>query len=158
MPWQELDAVSGAPLERRKAVLEALLSKAKATDGPVRYSAHVTGGGDAFLRRACGLGLEGAVSKRRDTPYTSGRGMTWLKTKCLKRQEVVIGGYTEPDGARVGLGALLVGVRDGAQLRYAGKVGTGFSDADLRVLAPRLRRLRRRDSPFSAAPRFQRVH
>lgn len=148
----------GAPLESRKAALEALLSKAKATDGPVRYSAHVTGGGDAFLRRACGLGLEGAVSKRRDAPYTSGRGMTWLKTKCLKRQEVVIGGYTEPDGARVGLGALLVGVRDGAQLRYAGKVGTGFSDADLRVLAPRLRRLRRRDSPFGAAPRFQRVH
>lgn len=148
----------GAPLESRKAALEALLSKAKATDGPVRYSAHVTGGGEAFLRRACGLGLEGAVSKRRDAPYTSGRGMNWLKAKCLKRQEVVIGGYTEPDGARVGLGALLVGVREGGQLRYAGKVGTGFSDADLRVLTPRLRRLRRRDSPFSTAPRFQRVH
>ena len=148
----------GAPLERRKTTLEALLAKAKAAEGPVRYSAHVVGGGGAFLRRACGLGLEGAVSKRRDAPYTSGRGMTWLKAKCLKRQEVVIGGYTEPEGARVGLGALLVGVRDGAQLRYAGKVGTGFSDADLRTLAPRLRRLRRRDSPFHPAPRIQRVH
>jgi bifunctional non-homologous end joining protein LigD len=148
----------GSPLESRKAALQTLLAKANAGEGPVRYSAHVAGGGGAFLRRACGLGLEGAVSKRRDAPYSSGRGMTWLKAKCLQRQEVVIGGYTEPEGARVGLGALLVGVRDGATLRYAGKVGTGFSDADLRALVPRLRSLRRRESPFDAAPRFPRVH
>jgi bifunctional non-homologous end joining protein LigD len=148
----------GEPLERRKAALEALIGKASAGDGPVRFSAHVVGGGGAFLRRACGLGLEGAVSKRRDAPYTSGRGMTWIKAKCLQRQEVVIGGYTEPAGARVGLGALLVGVGDGAKLRYAGKVGTGFSDADLRALAPRLGRLRRRDSPFASSPRIHGVH
>jgi bifunctional non-homologous end joining protein LigD len=148
----------GAPLEERKAALESLLARAKPAGGPVRYSAHVVGGGGAFLRRACGLGLEGAVSKRRAAPYTSGRSLAWLKAKCLKRQEVVIGGYTEPEGARVGLGALLVGVQDGAKLHYAGKVGTGFSDADLHALTSRLERLRRRDSPFAATPRFPRVH
>ena len=101
---------------------------------------HVVGHGDTFLSHACELELEGAVSKRRDAPYRAGRGRDWVKTKCLKRQEFVVLGYTEPQGARTDFGALLLGVHDDdGRLRYAGRVGTGFTDTALRDLGTLLR-------------------
>ena len=144
--------LTALPLEERKAALGELVGE-KAS-GIVRYSAHVVGGGVEFLRQACRLHLEGAVAKRRDAPYRSGRGRDWLKVKCGRRQEVVIGGFTRGEGSRVGLGALLVGVREGPRLVFAGKVGTGFDAKSLRALTSRLEKLERRDSPFDPAPRI----
>jgi bifunctional non-homologous end joining protein LigD len=140
-----------AALEDRKAALADLL---EGTPPAVRYSAHVVGSGKEFFEKACGLSLEGIVSKRRDAPYDTGRGRSWLKVKCLRRQEVVIGGFTDPGGSRTGLGALLVGVHEkGAGLVYAGKVGTGFTEKVLRDLRRRLLALGQRECPFRQAPR-----
>ena len=137
----------GARLEARKGALAAVVPPG--ARGVLRYSEHTVGGGDVFFRAACGLGLEGIVSKRRDASYRSGRDATWLKTKCLREQEFVIGGFTEPVGARVGLGALLLGVYQDGRLRYVGRVGTGFSTASARTLRRQLDRLARAQSPFA---------
>src|SRR5262249_6376759 len=108
--------------------------------------------GAGVLREACHMGLEGIVSKRRDLPYEAGRNRNWLKTKCVKRQEFVIGGFTDPEGSRVGIGALLVGVNQGGHLRFAGKVGTGFSSDLLTEIHRRLKARERKESPFSPKP------
>jgi bifunctional non-homologous end joining protein LigD len=92
------------------------------------------------------------VSKKRDAPYTPGRGKTWLKTKCLLRQELVIGGYTDPEGARTHIGALLVGYYEDGKLRYGGKVGTGFSMKDLVDIKRALSTIEIAKSPFSPEP------
>jgi len=144
-----------APLAQRKEALRALLDEAGSTesDGPIRWSDHVTGQGEDFYRQACRFGLEGIVSKRADLAYRSGRGKDWLKVKCLQRQEMVIGGFTEPEGARAGLGALLLGVYEGGRLVYAGKVGTGFSAKVLVELRRQLERSERQSQPFANPPR-----
>jgi bifunctional non-homologous end joining protein LigD len=143
------DDVALAPLEERKARLAKLIGGKRPH---VRYSDHVVGRGGEFFALACKRGLEGIVSKRRDLPYAPGRGAAWLKTKCLLRQELVIGGYTEPEGTRAHVGALLVGYYDGGKLAYAGKVGTGFSNRMLAELAAELAPLARETSPFSPEP------
>jgi bifunctional non-homologous end joining protein LigD len=143
------DDLSQLPLEQRKARLEALIG----TPGVIRYSDHVIGSGRAFFELACRRGLEGIISKRRDRPYQPGRSQAWLKTKCLLRQELVIGGFTDPERSRVGLGALLVGYHDDQRrLVYAGKVGTGFSHAMLIELRAQLAALARDGSPFTPEP------
>jgi bifunctional non-homologous end joining protein LigD len=142
--------VAALPLIERKAKLAALL--ARANQPTLRYSDHVIGNGGAFFRAACAKGLEGIVSKRRDAPYIPGRGGGWLKTKCLQRQELVIGGYTDPEGARTHIGALLVGYYEGGRLVYAGKVGTGFTMKTLLELKRALAPLERAASPFSPEP------
>jgi bifunctional non-homologous end joining protein LigD len=137
------------PLEERKQALERLL----ASGGLIRYSAHVVGDGAAFFGRACGMGLEGIVSKLRAQPYKAGRNTGWQKSKCTRRQELVIGGFTDPEGARQGIGALLVGVHDdGGRLLFAGKVGTGFSQRSARELRQRLDALEQKTSPFQPHP------
>jgi len=110
-------------IQARKDELKQLLSRGPART--IRYSDHVVGNGKAFFQHASQLGLEGMVSKRLGTKYRPGRNMDWLKTKVLRRQEFVIGGFTLPDGARQGVGAILVGYYEGTDLRWAGKVGTG---------------------------------
>ncbi len=90
--------------------------------------------GDDFFRQACSFALEGVISKRGDQPYRPGRGKDWLKVKCLRRQEFVIAGYTDPEGSRTGFGALLLAVHEGKELVLAGKVGTGFNEPTLRDL------------------------
>jgi bifunctional non-homologous end joining protein LigD len=140
------------PLEARKKRLESLLARLP-RDGRLRYAAHVVGEGPAFFRQACARGLEGIVSKRRDLPYTAGRGRGWLKVKCVQRQELVIGGFTDPKGSRTGIGALLVGVHDArGALVFAGKVGTGFTQRSAVELRRRLERLERKTCPFSPCP------
>ncbi len=136
------------PLEQRKIRLEQLV----ANQPTIRYSEHVIGGGPAFFAAACQRRLEGIISKRRDAPYMPGRGKTWLKIKCTQRQELVIGGFTEPSGKRAHLGALLVGYYEGGELRYAGKVGTGFTAKTLAELAQLLAPLEIAASPFTPAP------
>ncbi len=139
------------PLEERRAALRSLLrSRARAR---VRLSVPLEGDGRKVFVAACRRGLEGIVSKRRDARYRSGRGGEWVKTKCHQEQEFVIGGFTEPKGARQDLGALLVGVYGDGALRFAGKVGTGFSNASARALRRRLEALERTGNPFVPRPR-----
>ncbi|HYL05377.1 MAG TPA: DNA ligase D [Thermoanaerobaculia bacterium] len=144
-----------APLAERKEALRRLLEAAGVTadGGPLRWSDHVTGQGEDFYRHACRYGLEGIVSKRADLPYRAGRSKEWLKVKCLQRQEMVIGGFTDPEGARAGLGALLLGAYEDGKLVYAGKVGTGFTAQVLLDLRRRLEPSERRTPPFANPPR-----
>jgi DNA ligase D-like protein (predicted ligase) len=133
------------PLRSRKGLLRRALS----FGGPVRLTPHRNRGGEELFREACRRGWEGLIAKRADSPYTHERSRDWLKLKCSAEQELVIGGYTAPRGSRTELGALLLGYYDGGRLRYAGKVGTGFTQATLRDLAARLTPLRRERSPFA---------
>ena len=140
------------PLLARKEGLSKLLQPAS-EEAPIRYSDHVVGDGETLFKHACQYALEGIISKRKDRPYTSGRGRDWLKIKCLQRQEFVIGGFTEPSGSRKGLGALLLGVHDEAgALRYAGRVGTGFTEESLKDLRARLSALEQKSPPFLNPP------
>ena len=132
------------PLEQRRQVLEGVLR----WSDPLRTTEQVTGDGAALLAEACGDGWEGLIAKRLGTPYVSTRSRDWLKLKCTRAQELVIGGFTAPRGSRTDLGALLVGHFDGDRLRYAGKVGTGFTHATLRELSETLAPLVRDTSPF----------
>ena len=139
------------PLTQRKAVLRKLVGKGRAA---VRMGPEIAGRGDAFFHQACKLGLEGTLAKRADSPYSSGaRNGDWRKVKCVQRQEMVIGGYTEPSRARTGFGALLLGHYAGDELRYAGKVGTGFDERTLQTLHRELVKRERPAAPFANPPR-----
>lgn len=140
-----------AVLLERKRLLESLLEPAP---GNVRFSSHLRGEGVRFFREACRLGLEGVVAKFADSTYYAGRNRNWVKVKCGMRQEMVIGGYTDPEGSRSGLGALLLGVYEAnGKLRYSGKVGTGFDHATLVRLRKKLDGMVQRQVPFSNPPR-----
>jgi bifunctional non-homologous end joining protein LigD len=141
------------PLEQRKARLEKLVKPRRgAKPGVIRYSDHVVGSGKRFFELACARGLEGIVSKRRDKAYLPGRSSAWQKTKCLQRQELVIAGFTDPEGDRRGIGALLVGYYEGDRLVYAGKVGTGYTHKMLVELRQLLEPDEVRASPFEPEP------
>jgi bifunctional non-homologous end joining protein LigD len=146
-----LDGMSLArvPLEQRKHLLRERLDP---LDGSVvRYLPHIDGAGPEILREACELGLEGIISKRRSAGYTAGRGRSWLKIKCGRQDEFVVGGYTDPKGSRGDLGALLLGAFDAqGELRYVGRVGSGFGAQQRRELRMRLDALARKTSPFAA--------
>lgn len=140
------------PLEARKHELLRLVGRPNER-GRIRYSDHVVGQGDRMFAEACRFGLEGIISKRRDAPNRPGRGDTWLKTKCVHRQEFVVGGFTDPEGSRQGIGALLVGFYEAdGRLTFAGKVGTGFTAAVARDLRKRLERIEQRECPFDPPP------
>jgi bifunctional non-homologous end joining protein LigD len=138
------------PLVERKARLEALVGRRKT--GPIRYADHVEGSGKPFFVRACRLGLEGIISKRAAEPYRRGRHGDWVKTKCTHEQEFVIGGFTDPEGSRAGLGALLIGYYLRGRLVFSGKVGTGFSQKSAIDLRRQLEAIAQKDSPFDPPP------
>ncbi len=148
--WLDGEDLSSLPLEQRKARLNELLADAPL---PLRFSPHVIGGGPRAHADACRAGLEGIIAKRRDGAVAPGRGRSWVKVKCMGRQEFVIGGFTEPQGARQGLGALLIGHHQDGRLVWAGKVGTGFSVASARALRARLDPLVQEHAPFTPVPR-----
>ncbi|WP_114946506.1 non-homologous end-joining DNA ligase [Microvirga calopogonii] len=140
----------GLPLEERKRRLSKLLAKAPAT---IRVSEHRVGGGKALYKQACQLRLEGIISKRRDSLYTGTRSEDWLKVKCLNTEEFIIIGYTEPQRSRVGFGALLVGYyTPEGEIRYAGKVGTGYSREFLIGFQKRLEKIEQTD-PTAVLPK-----
>jgi bifunctional non-homologous end joining protein LigD len=128
-----------------------LLRRALAFRDPLRLVTHRNREGEALLREACRRGWEGLIAKRADAPYAHRRSADWRKLKCSAGQELVIGGFTAPKGSRTDLGALLLGYFEGGGLRYAGKVGTGFTRETLRDLAARLAPLREDRSPFADA-------
>jgi bifunctional non-homologous end joining protein LigD len=146
----EGERLESLTLEERKARLKKLVGRGKA--GRIRYAEHVEGRGDEFFQQACRIGLEGIISKRRDMPHRPGRHGDWLKTKCTLRQEFVIGGFTEPEGARAGIGALLIGYYDDERLVFAGKVGTGFTHRMTLDLRRRLDAIERDACPFVPPP------
>jgi bifunctional non-homologous end joining protein LigD len=136
--------VRSLALQERRDVLEEVLR----WRDPLRMTEQLTGDGAALLAEACRDGWEGLIAKRLGTPYVSTRSRDWLKLKCTRAQELVIGGYTAPRGSRAHLGALLVGHFEGDRFRYAGKVGTGFTRTTLRELSERLAPIVRETSPF----------
>jgi bifunctional non-homologous end joining protein LigD len=142
--WIDGRDVRPLPLDERRAILKTLpLALPVARVTPLA--------GDAPWERACREGWEGVIAKRRDSPYEGRRSKAWLKMKCEASQELVVGGFTDPQRSRVGLGALLVGYFDGDDFVFAGKLGTGFDNALLRDLRARLDALERKSSPFTRA-------
>jgi len=150
LPYLDGYDLSKVSLLDRKRLLQPLLQ----STGELKFSDHVVGAGDEFFAQACKLRLEGIISKRVDSPYQPVRGANWVKIKCGMRQEMVVGGFTDPQNSRTGFGALLLGVydRDG-DLRYAGKVGTGFDDATLAQLRGTLDGLVQPEPPFINPPK-----
>lgn len=149
LPWWNGRDLRAEPLAARKQRLTTLLS-AQVGGDRLRISDHVRGKGDVFYQQACAFGLEGVVSKRVDAPYRSARTSDWLKAKCRLRQEFVVGGYTDPAGGRAGFGALILGLYEpDGDLRYCGRVGTGFDDRTLRELRARLGKLETGAPPFA---------
>ena len=140
------------PLYERKRQLASLLDGLP-EDGPLRYSDHVLGQGRTVFQTACRRGLEGLIAKQVDSRYVAGRNKHWVKVKCHRRQEFVIGGFTDPSGSRRGFGALLLGVYEGkGNLVYVGRVGTGFSEERLSQLYRALRSLQQRQPAFIKPP------
>lgn len=136
------------PLEERRAVLQRIVER-KPHD-KVRFSGVFEARPEDVVASACKLGLEGVIAKRRGSPYVHRRSGDWLKLKCSQRQEFVIGGWTDPQGSRTGIGSLLLGIHDEkGQLQYAGNVGTGFSEQSLRDLRQRLEAVAAPASPFA---------
>jgi bifunctional non-homologous end joining protein LigD len=148
--WIEGRDVTSLPLEERRALLQRLplaspLHRVELVDGEQPWE------------RACREGWEGVIAKRRGSPYEHRRSKHWLKMKCEASQELVVGGFTDPQGARVGLGALLVGYYDRDDLVFAGKVGTGFDTTLLLDLRKRLDALEQSVPPFTKGTGLPRV-
>ncbi|CAG0931151.1 Multifunctional non-homologous end joining protein LigD [Planctomycetaceae bacterium] len=148
--WIDGRDLTSLPLDERRTILAALplappLQRVEAIDHPAPWDL------------ACAEGWEGVIAKRRDAPYEHRRSKHWLKMKCEVSHDFVVGGFTEPLGTRVGLGALLVGYFDGADFVYAGKVGTGFDRALLLDLRRRLEAAEVDAPPFTQATGLPRV-
>ncbi|WP_269508983.1 DNA ligase D [Burkholderia sp. IMCC1007] len=161
LPYLDGYDLRDAPLTARRALLEPLL--ADSDPARLRFSPDLGDDVASLIASACDTGLEGLIGKRADSRYRAGRSPAWIKLKCRRRQEFVIGGYTEPSGSRSGFGALLLGVhepsgsgkrtRGPGPLRYVGRVGTGFDTRMLDKLAAILRKHERATTPFEPAPR-----
>jgi bifunctional non-homologous end joining protein LigD len=148
--WHDGRLVTSLPLVERQAILRTLplrppLYRVEPLDGPAPWD------------RACADGWEGVIAKRRDSPYEHRRSKQWLKMKCEATAELVVGGFTDPQGGRVGLGALLVGQFDGGDLVFAGKVGTGFDTKMLIELRRRLDAMEIPKAPFTIAKGLPRL-
>lgn len=151
LPFASGYDLRAVPLLERKRLLRSLIPE---SSDLIRFSDHVEGDGQRVLDRACAMGAEGIISKRAGSPYQGRRTKDWLKIKCLARQELVIGGYTEPGGARTGFGALLLGYYDEeGELIYCGKVGTGFGQAVLDSLSKALKARERTKPSFANPPK-----
>src|SRR5204862_1439055 len=120
--------------------------------GRLRFSEHIAGNGQAAFERVCAAGLEGLVSKKRNSTYSQSRTPSWIKVKCFNQQEFIIAGFAAREGVREQFGALLLGYFEGRELRFAGKVGTGFSTEPLKRLASQLRPLAQASPPVINPP------
>lgn len=153
LPYLEGYKLDALPLRRRKALLRKRFDFGQR----LHFTPHRNRDGEDYFRQACAKGWEGIIAKRADSRYRHTRSSDWLKFKCTRGQELVIGGFTEPEGERVGFGALLVGYYEDGDLRYAGKVGTGYDDKFLKSFRNRLDKLATERSPFRDAPSDGRV-
>ena len=148
---QDGESLRNEPLKKRKQRLEELLASAP-KNGAIRYTEHVEGHGKDVFEHHCKAGYEGIIAKKADAAYRSKRTKTWLKIKCTKRQEFVIGGWT-PSEKRAGFASLLLGYYDGGDFIYAGRVGTGFDEDMLKELGAKLEAIERKTSAFKKVPR-----
>ena len=145
------------PLVERRALLSRVLERMASPR--VRFSEDFQASAGEVLEHACRMQLEGVIGKRKDSPYVSRRSSNWIKLKCTHRQEFVIVGYTDPEGSRIGLGSLLLAIHDEAgNLRYAGRVGSGFDEKTLKVLKEKLSALSVERSPLFDKPAEARGH
>jgi bifunctional non-homologous end joining protein LigD len=152
LPYCDGFDLRNTPLLKRKTQLEDLLKRSKLSPH-INFSEHIQGEGSAVIDKACGMSLEGIVSKRVDSPYVSRRDPSWLKSKCGQRQEFVVIGYTDPQGSRTGFGSLLLGYHDNKKhLVYAGRVGTGFNQKLLKQTLAELKRLGQKEPPTHEPP------
>lgn len=142
------------PLRQRKTLLGHCLSFVD----PLRFTNHRNQAGEEYLEQACQDGWEGLIAKDARSRYEHRRSRAWRKLKCVNRQELVIGGFTEPEGSRHDFGSLLVGYHSDGDLIYAGKVGTGFDESTLSRLGERLRDRETPDCPFVSGPDDDGVH
>ena len=140
------------PLHERKRVLAELFQSVP-EKSPLRYSDHIEGNGKQFFKQACEYGIEGIVSKLNNSPYESTRSRSWIKVKCIKRQEFVIAGFLPSEKSFPGFGALILGVYDKGKLIFAGRAGTGFTIQQRLDLRKKLDHLVRTSSPFAEKPR-----
>jgi len=150
VPWLDGRDLTRLTLDERRTVLDALSLRP-----PLHRVAVLTD--SRPWERACREGWEGVIAKRRDSVYEHRRSPHWLKMKCEASQELVVGGFTDPQGGRAGLGALLVGYFEGDDFVFAGKVGTGFDTKLLLGLRARLDVLEMPESPFTKAVGLPRV-
>jgi DNA ligase D-like protein (predicted ligase) len=146
LPYIDGYDIRAVPLYARKELLKNLLNYNKT----LVYSEHVIGKGIPFFKKACHAQWEGLIAKRIESEYTGTRSRDWLKFKCIMQQELIICGYTEPQGTRASFGALLVGYYEKGTLQYAGKVGTGFNADTLELLGKKLKRLETKKCPFDS--------
>lgn len=152
--WHEGQDLRKTPLEQRRTALQQVLSHNRSE--LLRFSEDFTEDPRSILDSACRLGLEGLIGKRVGSLYSGKRSNDWIKLKCNRRQEFVIVGYTSPKGSRKHFGALLLGLHDGSgELRYAGKVGTGFTVDSLASVHEQLRPLQRKTCPLAESPGAQ---
>jgi bifunctional non-homologous end joining protein LigD len=142
----------GMPLLERKKILEHMLA-GSGDPGTIRLSEHIQGEGKQIFAKACDLGTEGIISKIADGKYSPGRGGSWLKIKCYREQELVIGGFTLPTNGIHGVGALLLGYYRDGKLIFAGKTGTGFTQKTHKLIRDKLDKLRSAKTPFAEIPR-----
>jgi len=143
--------VRGLTLLERKEILKRIVEGAGEED-ILRFSEHLDASGEEIFGKACRLGAEGIVSKTKHGKYQSGRSGAWLKVKCIQEQEFVVAGFTLPSHGGNGVGALLLGYYEGKKLRYAGRSGTGFTQATHRSLRTRLDKLAQKESAFDDLP------
>ena len=149
--WVNGYDLTDLPLVKRKEVLQKLLP---AGNEVIKYSDHIVGDGENFYKVAAKQGLEGIMAKKADSTYQiNGRSKAWLKIKVTHRQEVVIGGYTEPRNSRSHFGALLLGVYEGSELIYVGHTGSGFNTKSLSEVYKKLQALETATCPFSKKPK-----
>lgn len=140
------------PLIERKKILQSVLAESQTLE-TLRMSEHLTGDAQQIFHKACELGTEGIISKLADGMYSTGRGGSWLKSKCYQEQELVVGGFTLPTNGIRGVGALVLGYYRDGKLIYAGRTGTGFTQKTHKMLRDKLEKLRSAKNPFSEIPR-----
>jgi len=158
LPYYDGHDLRSVPLVERRAVLAAALDRAPPQQR-VRFSQDFDSSPKELLQNACRMRLEGMIGKRADSPYVSRRSPTWIKLKCTQRQEFVVGGWTDPQGSRTGIGSLLLGIHDEAgHLRFAGGVGSGFDQKTLAAVKQALAAIPAETTPFFEKPREVRGH
>ena len=138
--------LTSLPLRERKRILK----RSFIFKEPLKYLDHINQKGEAYFKQACQDGLEGVIAKEARSPYIFGRSAKWLKFKCKKGQEFVIGGYTKPQGERTGFGALLIGYYKKGNLMYAGRVGTGYTTQFLKEFTQRMHHYKQDTCPFES--------
>ncbi len=157
IPYFDGHDLRQVPLRERRALLQATLERHGASHEAVRLSQAIDAPPQSIVASACQMGLEGVIGKRADAPYRATRSADWIKLKCSQRQEFVIGGWTDPQGSRTGLGSLLLGYYDDMhRLVYAGKVGSGFNERTLKEVLAHLQAVAATKNPFEVATDMER--